>query len=272
MPTRIWNLNEQNKDLEKHIIEFKEKMNEGIWFVKYYADWCGHCTNIKSTWKDLEKADEINNLDINIVEIEQSVFEVLKKNITQITGFPTIILYINGDEHYFNGIRNLESMISFLKDKLLVNPQSVKSKKKKKKSKKLSSKGKKLTPKKKVQVKEKKSLKGGTPDDPYDSVRDIGMYEDKSKEVVMAAVQKNGLALQYASDEMKNDKDVVTAAVQQNGLALEFASEKLKNDTDVVTAAVQQDGRAFRHASVRLKNDTKVMKAALASFDDRLAQ
>eukprot|EP00329_Picozoa_sp_Boothbay-MS584-11_P000134 1825_1 len=33
----------------------------------------------------------------------------------------------------------------------------------------------------------------------------------------MAAVQQDGWALEYASEELRNDKEVVMAAVQQDG-------------------------------------------------------
>jgi hypothetical protein len=36
----------------------------------------------------------------------------------------------------------------------------------------------------------------------------------------MTAVENNGLALEYASNYLKNNYDVVFAAVQNNGMAL----------------------------------------------------
>jgi hypothetical protein len=52
------------------------------------------------------------------------------------------------------------------------------------------------------------------------------------KEALLAAVAQNGIALTYASAELKNDKEVVLAAVAQNGRALRYASAELKNDKD----------------------------------------
>jgi hypothetical protein len=40
---------------------------------------------------------------------------------------------------------------------------------------------------------------------------------------------------------LKNDKEVVLEAVEQDGNALEFASEELKNDKEVVLTAIAQD-------------------------------
>ena len=43
---------------------------------------------------------------------------------------------------------------------------------------------------------------------------------------------------------MWSNRDLVLAAVQQDGRALEYAAEPLKADRDLVLAAVQQDGSA----------------------------
>ena len=60
-----------------------------------------------------------------------------------------------------------------------------------------------------------------------------------NRQEVMAAVQQNGEALEYAL-AFQNDIAVVMEAVQQNGMALKFASDDLKRDKEVVMAAVKQ--------------------------------
>ena len=46
----------------------------------------------------------------------------------------------------------------------------------------------------------------------------------------------NGIswALEFVSDELKNDKDVVMAAVKDDQDALEHASDTLKSDKDIL--------------------------------------
>ncbi len=66
----------------------------------------------------------------------------------------------------------------------------------------------------------------------------------------MIAVQQNGSALQYASDELKNDKEVVMIAVQQNGSALYYASDKLKSDKEAVLAATVNNVNACFYFSL----------------------
>jgi histidinol phosphatase-like PHP family hydrolase len=83
------------------------------------------------------------------------------------------------------------------------------------------------------------------------------------REVVLAAVEQNGLALEFASDALKNDPLVVLAAVEQNGRALEFASDALKNNRRIVLAAVELNFWAFQFASDALTNDREVVLAAV---------
>ena len=70
-----------------------------------------------------------------------------------------------------------------------------------------------------------------------------------------------------------SDREVVLAAVQQCGRALEHASADLQADRDFVLAAVQRNGDAFRHASAELQEDDAILQAANHIFAelDRLA-
>ena len=45
---------------------------------------------------------------------------------------------------------------------------------------------------------------------------------------MLAAVQQNGRALEYASEELRADRELVLAAVRQDGLALEVAEARLE--------------------------------------------
>lgn len=53
---------------------------------------------------------------------------------------------------------------------------------------------------------------------------------NSSKEVILAAVSQDGLALEHASDTLKADREVVLAAVHQNGTVIEVLPDSLKAD------------------------------------------
>ena len=48
------------------------------------------------------------------------------------------------------------------------------------------------------------------------------------REVMMVAVQSDGLTLRFASVELRDDREIVLTAVAQNSNALEAASERLE--------------------------------------------
>jgi len=76
--------------------------------------------------------------------------------------------------------------------------------------------------------------------------------------VVLEAVKTNPYALQYGSDALKNNKEIVLEAVK-NPFVLQYASEDLKNDEDVVLEAVKKNPRALQYSSYLLKHNTKIL-------------
>ena len=86
------------------------------------------------------------------------------------------------------------------------------------------------------------------------------------KEVVLAAVQQNGLLLEYASKEFKNNRTIVLAAVKQNGLALEYASQNIKGDIKIVLSAICNRSIALHYATKELINNRNLILSIINSF------
>jgi hypothetical protein len=80
-------------------------------------------------------------------------------------------------------------------------------------------------------------------------------------DIVLAAVQDHGIALQYASELLKGDEKIALAAIKNRGDALLFASERLKDDYELVLTAVETSICVLEYASERLQKDP-VLKAA----------
>lgn len=59
------------------------------------------------------------------------------------------------------------------------------------------------------------------------------LLENKPKKII----ENNGLALKYASNELKNDKKIVLLAIKNNGNALKYASEELQKDPEIIKIA-----------------------------------
>ncbi|CAK8996822.1 unnamed protein product [Durusdinium trenchii] len=79
----------------------------------------------------------------------------------------------------------------------------------------------------------------------------------------MAAVEQHWMALQYASEELRDDFDVGLRAVKANGLALRETGPQCKDNANLVMEAVSNDGRALQYASENLRRDNFVVMEAL---------
>ena len=55
-----------------------------------------------------------------------------------------------------------------------------------------------------------------------------------SREDVLLSVKDEGLMLEYASAELKNDREIVLEAINTDPEAIEYASDELKNDSEIL--------------------------------------
>lgn len=77
-------------------------------------------------------------------------------------------------------------------------------------------------------------------------------------------MSNSSINLTLASAQQRDDKEVVLAAVKRNGYMLECASARLKADRDVVLTAVKEcatrmwDPRVILHACQQLSEDPEI--------------
>ena len=91
-------------------------LNSGDWLVLYYADWCGHCKDMKPEWhKTVEQLKASRN--IHVGEIESSLIPNLTHK-PEIAGFPTIKMYNHGKEvaNFDNQPRIAQNITRFAMD------------------------------------------------------------------------------------------------------------------------------------------------------------
>ncbi|MCH9690178.1 MAG: DUF4116 domain-containing protein [Gammaproteobacteria bacterium] len=94
---------------------------------------------------------------------------------------------------------------------------------------------------------------------------DIFARVKADKEFMLYAVKIDGLAIQYASDEIKRDKDVASAAVKKDWRALLYLPAEVKCYEAVAVAAVKQKnwGFALRNLPDEVKRKEAVAVAAV---------
>lgn len=93
------------------------------------------------------------------------------------------------------------------------------------------------------------------------------MFQSDRK-IVLAAVEANGMALQYAAKSLQADKEIVLAAVTRDAFALKYADKSMKADREVVLAALTGSGGhrdALRLSAEELKSDRDVALAAVST-------
>jgi len=93
------------------------------------------------------------------------------------------------------------------------------------------------------------------------------------KDIVLEVVKRFWPALQYVSEDLRNDREVVLAALgsledsipkrRPSARSLQYASEELRDDKEVVLEAVRRNGQAIQFASGRLQRDPDVIAAAI---------
>lgn len=87
-------------------------------------------------------------------------------------------------------------------------------------------------------------------------------YGDRA--FMQEVVNHHGLALRYASEELRGDPDLVATAIRSSWRALEFASEALRGNRRIVMEAVQQSWQALEFASEELRDMVEVIEMALS--------
>lgn len=88
-------------------------------------------------------------------------------------------------------------------------------------------------------------------------------YLKNDKDFILQAIEKNDECFLYASDELKNDKEFMSQLIQRDSLYLLYASETLKNDKDLVLKAINNNPMSLLFASDNIKNNKEIVFKAI---------
>ena len=82
-----------------------------MWFVKFYAPWCGHCKALEPDWRTLAETLDgkviVARLDCTANAATADRFK------EHVTSFPTLLLFRNRKMYKFAGARTVEAMSAF---------------------------------------------------------------------------------------------------------------------------------------------------------------
>lgn len=89
---------------------FPDAKSEKIWFIKFYAPWCGHCNSMKPAWESLGKDFKDDPMvSIGAVDCDSDQNKGLCGKYG-VKGFPTIKAIISGKPKDFQGAREAAPM------------------------------------------------------------------------------------------------------------------------------------------------------------------
>lgn len=82
----------------------------------FYADWCGHCQELKPKWRKLEKSLQQLNDKMVLARVNNSVMSEIEGD-KDIMGFPTIYYLENGSKKSeFKKERSLFELFNFISE------------------------------------------------------------------------------------------------------------------------------------------------------------
>lgn len=86
----------------------------GAWFVKFYAPWCGHCTDLAPIWEDV--ATEVTDTEVKLADVDASSRTAtgLAKRF-KIRGFPTLVMFRDAFMYPYFGQRNKKEITDFIR-------------------------------------------------------------------------------------------------------------------------------------------------------------
>ncbi|KAI8462949.1 MAG: protein disulfide isomerase [Monoraphidium minutum] len=93
---------------------YDDSINDGkVYFVKYFAPWCGHCKRLAPTWAEL--AEQYKDSDsIAIAHVDCTTDRDVCTD-AEIKGYPTLKVLHNGEEvKAYRGARELDALKKFI--------------------------------------------------------------------------------------------------------------------------------------------------------------
>ena len=82
-----------------------------MWFVKFYAPWCGHCKALESDWAQLAERWRVGVVVARLDGTENPV--TMDRFDQHVRGFPTLFLFRDRGVYTFDGPRVVDAMETF---------------------------------------------------------------------------------------------------------------------------------------------------------------
>eukprot|EP01084_Bolivina_argentea_P155624 271193_1 len=89
---------------------FEDATSTGLWYLEFYAPWCGHCKKFAPVYEEASNDPALKD-KIKFGAIDATSQKAIAKQFG-VSRFPTIKFFEKGQEYKFSGARTLESLIT----------------------------------------------------------------------------------------------------------------------------------------------------------------
>ncbi|CRL00032.1 CLUMA_CG013320, isoform A [Clunio marinus] len=89
---------------------FLDVRSEGMWYIEFYAPYCGYCKKLEPIWNHVGQS--LHNTNIRVGKIDCTRFKSVCHSF-KVQGYPTIIFIRGNNEYVFNGERTKDELVHF---------------------------------------------------------------------------------------------------------------------------------------------------------------
>jgi thioredoxin-like negative regulator of GroEL len=82
----------------------------------FYASWCGHCTHFRPIYEAASRLAKEKNVNVQFTAIECSTYNSVVTDFN-IKGFPTVILFKDGNQSVYDGKRVSSDIVEWVNSK-----------------------------------------------------------------------------------------------------------------------------------------------------------
>ncbi|RLN54265.1 hypothetical protein BBJ29_003679 [Phytophthora kernoviae] len=91
---------------------FDHQTSSGVWFIKFYAPWCGHCKKLAPVIDEMSEASELSGTDVHVAKVDCTTDRSICERFG-VQSYPTLKVVAAGHYYDYNGRRDVPTMAAF---------------------------------------------------------------------------------------------------------------------------------------------------------------
>ena len=92
---------------------WEKLLSSNEWMVEFYAPWCPACNRFESIWKEFSQKSDSLGIKVGAADVNASP---VLSGLFSVTSLPTVYHIKDGQYRIFNGNRDLDSLVDFIRN------------------------------------------------------------------------------------------------------------------------------------------------------------